>query len=334
MNLLAKAGPVVGGLLMMLMLLAACDRDELRRDIRLSHPFTENDPRHKWAVFVAERLAERTRGEVVIRIFPNQQLFKGRQQYEGLRTNRIDLAIYPMPWLSGRVPAANIGALPGVISSLDDGLAWRKRRVWDLLAESVEYADVHMASILWVPATYAGRDYVPRLPDDLSGISMRGMGAPLETLLAAKGASITSMPAADTYFGLQTGSLDVLFSTVSSFLGYSMQEVVKEIVVGRSFLAGGHFVLMSRGLRQRLSEENLAVLDDVMAEGERYFAMLAKAEMEKMAARFEEEGVRLVELSDDEFDAWMDAAQVYSWPYYRETVPNGEEILAAIAEPR
>ncbi|MEX2495304.1 MAG: TRAP transporter substrate-binding protein DctP [Woeseia sp.] len=250
MNLLRKAAPAAGSLLMMLVLVAACDRDELRGDIRLSHPFTENDPRHKWAMFVAERMAERTGGEVAIRIFPNQQLFKGRQQYEGLRTNRIDLAIYPMPWLSGRVPAANIGALPGVIGSLEEGLAWRERRVWDLLAESVERADVHMASILWVPATYAGRESVPRLPNNLSGISMRGMGAPLETLLAANGASISSMPAADTYFGLQTGSLDVLFSTVSSFLGYSMQEVVREIVVGRSFLAGGHFVLMSRGLRQ------------------------------------------------------------------------------------
>ncbi|MEX2495303.1 MAG: hypothetical protein WD448_04395 [Woeseia sp.] len=61
---------------------------------------------------------------------------------------------------------------------------------------------------------------------------------------------------------------------------------------------------------------------------------MAKAEMEKMAASFAQEGVRLVELTDNEFAAWMAEAKAHSWPYYRASVPGGGEILAAISEPR
>ena len=81
-------------------------------ELKLSHPYTENDTRDIWAKKFAEMLAAKTDNQVTVKIYPNQQLFKARQQYDGLRSNQIDLAIYPMPWLAGKVPASNIGLLP------------------------------------------------------------------------------------------------------------------------------------------------------------------------------------------------------------------------------
>jgi TRAP-type C4-dicarboxylate transport system substrate-binding protein len=251
-----------------------------------------------------------------------------------VRTDRIDFAVYPMPWLSGKVKAANIGIVPGLVNSPEEGLEWRNRKVWDLLSAEVEKAGVEMISLLWSPATYAGRVAVPRTPDGVEGLKMRGMGRPLEKILAANGAAITSMPAADTYMAMQTGALDVMFSTISSFTGYSMHEVVKEIVTGPSVIYGAHFVLMSPKTEGKLTGEQFQALNEAMIEGEKIYTRLAAEEADRMAEDFSAKGVKVVTLTQEEFDAWIAEAKKHAWTDFVESTPNGQELIDAIDQPR
>ncbi|MCW5773279.1 MAG: TRAP transporter substrate-binding protein DctP [Rhodospirillaceae bacterium] len=302
--------------------------------LKFSHPFTAQDARHKLAEEIAKRMAAKTNGQVKIEIYPNQQLFKARQQYDGLRTNQIDFAIYPMPWLSGKVPAANIGLLPGIVESPRAALVWRDRKIWDVLSAAVAKADVNMVSIFWDSVTYASKGKLPMTPADVKGLKVRGMGKPLEVMLAKEGAAISSMPAADTYFAMQSGALNVLFSTVSSFAGYRMYEVIDHIVAGKSLLAGGHFILMSNGAKQKLGKENLAKLDEVMKEGEQLFTTWVEEKTQKTLKEFADKGVKVVELSPAQYDSWTKTAKEVAWKNFVQSTPNGQAVLDSVSQPR
>lgn len=298
--------------------------------LKFSHPYTEQDTRQKLAELISSEMDKRTNGEVKIEIYPNQQLFKAKQQYEGLRSNQIDFAIYPMPWLSGKVPLANVGVLPGVIESPASSLAWRGTPAWDMLTEAVKTSGVHMASIFWDPASYAGKGEAPRTPQDLKGIKVRGMGKPLEEMMAAYDATIVSMPAADTYLAVQTGTIDALYSTLASFNGYRMHEVVDYIADTGSYLAGGHFILMGDGAHKALGAEHLKVLDEVMADAEAQFAVWAEEDAREVYEEFDKKGVKVVALTDEEMAAWEDAAKQEAWTSFTKSTKGAEELLSAI----
>lgn len=299
--------------------------------LKLSHPFTEQDSRQKLAELIAEEMDKRTGGEVKVEIYPNQQLFKAKQQYEGLRSNQIDMAMYPMPWLSGKVPLANVGVLPGVIDNPRSSLAWRGTPVWTMLEDAVARSGVHMVSIFWDPATYATKGKAPLTPDDLGGLKVRGMGKPLEQMIAAKGGTITSLPAADTYLAMQTGTLDMLFSTLSSFKGYRMYEVVDTIVDTGSYVAGGHFMLLGDKARKDLGADNLKILDEVMVLGEERFADWAEEDARNTYQQFKDKGVTVVTLTPEQKQAWHAAAHEIAWPAFKEDTRGGGELLDAIA---
>jgi TRAP-type C4-dicarboxylate transport system substrate-binding protein len=304
-------------------------------ELKLSHPYTDNDTRDIWAKKFGEMLAAKTGNQVTVKIYPNQQLFKARQQYDGLRSNQIDLAIYPMPWLSGKVPASNIGLLPGLVGKPADGLLWRERKIWPMLEAEVEKANVRMAGILWSPATYAAKGKFPAMPSDFKGVKARGMGAPLEAVLAQNGAAITSFPAAEAYSALQTGAVEVLFSTVSSFSGYRLYEVVNHYVGGEeSFVAGGHYVLMSEGGWKKLSPDQQKAFTAAMIESEKVFVDLSRKEVADVTKEFADKGVKIETLTPAQLAAWKADSRKHAWSYFVEKTKNGKELLAAVDQPR
>jgi len=83
-------------------------------ELRLSHQWPESDARHKAARVLAAELKKRGT-DVSISIHPNSSLkIKPIEQLEAILAGKIELAVYPLPYASAKIPEMSIGLLPGV----------------------------------------------------------------------------------------------------------------------------------------------------------------------------------------------------------------------------
>lgn len=302
--------------------------------LRLSHSYTDGDTRDLWADHIAELVADSTGGEVVIEVYPNQQLFKAQAQADGVARNRIDMAIYPLPWLSGRAPLTEIGALPGLVSSPMDGVVWRERAIWPMLEEAVaEQAGVVLGGGGWAMGTIGSAGEPITSPEDLQGHKVRGLGKATELMMNAEGATITSIPASEIYQSLQTGVLTGVLTIYASFEGYNLQEVLDHIMVGPGFVGAMHSIILSPELEEKVGAEHYQAILDAIEESEVWFAERTTEENERIAELFREAGVAVHELSEEEIESWQESAREHAWTYFREEVEGGAEALEAVDQP-
>lgn len=303
-------------------------------ELRFSHSYTEDDTRHAWAERIAELVAQKTNGEVTVKVYPNQQLFKARAQYDGLAQNRIDIAIYPLPWLSGKAPLTEIGALPGLVTEPMDGVAWRERQIWPMLQEAVRATGVELAGGGWTMATIGSKGEPILAPADMKGHKMRGLGKATEAMMRENGATVTSLPASEIYQALQTGVLTAVLTNYESFDGYNLHEVIDHLLVGRGFAAALHGILVAPGVQKKVGEANYAKLMEAVAESEPWFAERTGADTARIAQDMERRGVTIHHLTEAQLAAWQQNARETAWVYFKQTVPNGEQALNAVETPR
>lgn len=302
-------------------------------ELRFSHSYTEQDPRHEWAQFISDRVAEKTNNDVVINIYPNQQLAKARAQHSALQRGRIDFAIYPLPWLAGMAPLTEIGALPGLVTDPIDGLSWRDRQIWPMLEESIAATGVEFVGGGWAMGTIGNVGSPVARPEDVDGLQMRGLGGASEKMLSAYGATITSMPASELYQSLQTGVLTGVLTQYSSFEGYNLHEVIDHLQVGPGFIGGMHGLLAAPDVEEKVGAENYEHILDAIEQSEPWFAKKMIQDTSRIAEKFRDEGVELYELTDADLEAWMEASRETAWEYFVEKVPNGAKALKAVEQP-
>ena len=302
--------------------------------LKFSHSYSIGDTRDLWAHRIGQLIEQRSGGQLKVEVFPNEQLFKARAQFEGIANGQIDLAVYPLTWLSGKVPITELGALPGLIKNTKDGLDWRQRAVWPLLQEQVARTGVVLGGLGWAWGTIGSAKTPIVVPADLKGQKMRGLGKATEQMMADYGATITSIPASENYVALQTGTLDGVMTIYSSFTGFRLNEVLKHLMVTDNLVGAAHAVLVSPPTLERLTPAQRTMVMESIAESEAYFADLSEAEVAATAQDFAAKGVTVHHLTEAQAAEWRKAAEEHAWKYFRESVKGGQQALEAVSRPR
>jgi len=88
-------------------------------------------------------------------------------------------------------------------------------------------------------------------------------------------------------------------------------------------------VLISERSWNSLNEEQQAALMAAGEKAEVYFAKEAAGLDQKMADVFAENGVEVVNLSPEDYQAWLEIAQKSSYKTFSENVPNGQALIDA-----
>ncbi len=69
-----------------------------------------------------------TNGELAFEIYPGSSLMKTVAQFSALRRGALDLTLYPLAYAGGEVPEVNIGLMPCLVTTYEQGMAWKTRR--------------------------------------------------------------------------------------------------------------------------------------------------------------------------------------------------------------
>lgn len=299
-------------------------------ELRASHqwPGGRGDPRDEMVHVMARALESEAVG-LKIQVFPGASLYKPREQWGALTKGQLDLAVFPLDYASGRHPQFSVTLMPGLVRSHARALRMNDSAFMQDIRQIIEDAGAIVVADAWIAGAFASKKHCITHPETMRGQVTRAAGPAFEQMLAAAGASISSMPSSEIYTGMQTGVLDAANTSTSSFVSFRLYEQVVCITApGENALWFMYEpILMARKAWDKLSPEQQAAVLRAGEAAEAYFNKATVEDDQKMIRAFREAGVEVVEMSREDFDAWLAVAKDSAYRTFAEEVPGGRELI-------
>ena len=217
-----------------------------------------------------------TNGDVVIQVFHNSQLGDTTEMIDQARAGANVGTVTDVARLSSFVPSLAIMSAPFLFDNFeqadkfavsDEYLAWGE--------ELKEKSGLVMLASNWYQGARHALTQKPISgPDDLAGVRMRTIGAPIwiETI-RAMGAEPTPIAWGEVYSALQMGVIDAAEAQPTAIKGAKLYEVIKNVT------KTGHIQLVtalvvSADAWDQISPENQKIVRDLAVEDGRYASQL------------------------------------------------------------
>jgi TRAP-type C4-dicarboxylate transport system substrate-binding protein len=296
--------------------------------LRLSHQWSTADVRHKVAEMVAEGVAAADVG-LDIRIFPSASLFSATEQYTPLSRGQLDMTIYPLSYAGGQRPEFNLTLMPGLVRNHDHAARLNRSPFMEELEALMAEDDVIVLVHGYLAGGFASKEGCITRPEHMSGKTVRAAGRAFEQMLAAAGASISSMASTEIYNGMQTGVLDAVNTSSSSFVSFRLYEQVACFTPAADVALWFMYqpLLMNKTTFERLRPEQQEALLAAAAEAEAWYLEQAKADDVAAVEVFSGAGVEIAEMTADDFEAWRALAMESSYASFLADVPDGQRLL-------
>ncbi|MEP5981942.1 MAG: TRAP transporter substrate-binding protein DctP [Marinobacter alexandrii] len=300
--------------------------------LRVSHQFPggKGDVRDEMVQLMAREVKAADVG-LELQIYPGQSLFKAKEQWGALVRGRVDMISLPLDYASGRHPEFSATLMPGLVRSHERAQRLNDSEFMDMIKKVINDAGARVLADAWLAGGFASNKQCITSPDTVQGQTLRAAGPAFDEMLATAGASIASMPSSEIYTAMQTGVLDGANTSSGSFVSYRIYEQVTCLTApGENALWFMYEpVLISERSWNSLNAEQQAALSAAGQKAEEYFAAEAAGLDQKMADVFAENGVEVVNMTPENYQAWLDIAKQSSYKTFAENVPNGQALIDA-----
>lgn len=299
-----------------------------QQNLRLSHQWSTNDIRHKVAEILASEVEKADVG-LRIQIFPSQALFRANDQWGAMTSGRLDMTIIPLSYAGGRHPEFNLTLMPGLVKNHDHSVRINNSEFMEKIEEIANNAGAVTVTRGWLAGGFASKRNCIIEPEDVRGQQMRAAGRAFEQMLAGAGAAISSMPSSEVYTGMQTGVLDAVNTSSSSFVSFRLYEQVKCYTPAADYALWFMYqpVMMSKRAYDRLNDEQRAALMAASEKAEEYYVTEAAKEDAASVEVFKKAGVEVVEMNEEQFNKWRGLAEETSYKAFVDEVRGGQELL-------
>ena len=318
-----KAGAAVAALGMF-----AAGASFAQTELRLSHQWSTGDVRHQVAEMIANEVAAADVG-LEITIYPSESLFRAREQYNPLSRGQVDMIVYPLSYSGGQRPEYNLTLMPGLVRNHDHAARLNESPFMQEIEALMAEDDVMVLVHGYLAGGFASTGECITRPEHVNGLTTRAAGRAFEEMLAAAGASISSMASSEVYNAMQTGVLQAVNTSSSSFTSFRLQEQVACYTPAGDYALWFMYqpLLMNLSTFEGLTEEQQAALTAAAANAEAWYLEQAKAEDAASVDVFRDAGVQIANMTEDDFNAWLALAQESSYPSFTANVPNGQALL-------
>src|SRR4051812_19854792 len=123
-------------------------------NLKISHQFpggsvAEGDFRDRLCRMFAAEVERRTRGNLKFSIYPGSSLMKTNAQFSAMRKGALDMSLVPLSYAGGEVPEVNIGLMPGLVTSYEQGYNWKNAEVGKEFNRILLEKGIVMVSWIW-----------------------------------------------------------------------------------------------------------------------------------------------------------------------------------------
>ncbi|WP_417679562.1 TRAP transporter substrate-binding protein DctP [Roseibium sp.] len=298
--------------------------------LKASHqwPGGKGDVRDEMVQILAREVEKADVG-VKIQVYPGKSLFKPKEQWGAMVKGQLDISAFPLDYASGRHPEFSATLMPGLVRNHERAARLNTSPFMDDIKQVINDAGVVVLADAWLAGAFASKKQCITSPETMKGQVTRAAGPAFEEMLVGAGGSIASMPSSEIYTGLQTGVLDAANTSSGSFVSYRIYEQVTCLTKPGANALWFMYepILMSKRSWDKLSKEQQDALMAAAKVAEDYFAGQAKGLDDKLVKAYEDAGVEVVEMSADDYNAWLAIAKETSYKNFAEKVEGGQQLI-------
>jgi TRAP-type transport system periplasmic protein len=298
--------------------------------LRASHQFPggKGDVRDDMVQMIAREAAGANVG-LTVQVYPGASLFKPNDQWNAMVNGQLDIALFPLDYASGRVPTFSATLMPGLIRSQERAKRVNDSQFMKDVRAEIEKHGVIVLSDAWFAGGMASKDKCIKLPADLKGVKFRAAGPTFAGMWEAAGASIVSPPSNEVYNAFQTGVITATDTSLGTFASTRLYEVTKCLTApGNNALWFMYEpVLMSKKNFQKLTKPQQEALIRAGKDAQAYYEKKAEQVNEAALKAFHDHNVKVVTLTDDEYNAWIALAKKSSYATFAKEVPGGQKLI-------
>jgi TRAP-type C4-dicarboxylate transport system substrate-binding protein len=298
-------------------------RAQAAHTLKISHQFpggnaTTGDFRDRLCQRFASEVDKRTNGALKAAVYAGSSLMKTNAQFSALRKGALDMSLVPVSYAGGEVPELNIGLMPALVPSYEQGAAWKNAEAGKLLSKVLADKGVVILSWVWQAGGVASRNKPLVTPDDAKGLKVRGGSREMDMMLKQAGASVITLPSNEIYAAMQTGAMDAAMTSSTSFISFKLEEIAKHLTTGRdkTYWFMLEPLLMSKEVFEKLPKQQQDVVMAVGAELETFGRDAAKADDKAVAEVYSKAGAKVYDIDESTLKKWQAIARETAWKDY------------------
>ncbi len=298
--------------------------------LKASHQFPggKGDVRDDMVQMIAREAAAANVG-LTIQVYPGASLFKPNDQWNAMVNGQLDIALFPLDYASGRVPTFSATLMPGLIRSQDRAKRINASQFMKDIRAEIEKHGVIVLSDAWFAGGMASKDKCIQRPADLKGVKFRAAGPTFAGMWEAAGASIVSPPSNEIYNAFQTGVVNATDTSLGTFASTRLYEVTKCLTApGNNALWFMYEpILMSKKNFQKLTKAQQDAIIKAGRDAQAYYEKKADEVNEAALKAFRDHDVKVVTLTDEEYNEWIALAKKSSYATFAKDVPGGQKLI-------
>ncbi|MGQ4879015.1 C4-dicarboxylate TRAP transporter substrate-binding protein [Billgrantia sp. LNSP4103-1] len=295
--------------------------------LNLSSALSGQDPIVQAMEEASQTIAERSDGELTVRVFPNSQLGSDEDVVEQIRSGANVAVLIDAGRLSEYQEELGILSAPYLVEDHADYDRITSSELYQEWVESLaESSGLRLLNYNWFQGSrYMLTQELVETPEDLNGIRVRTINSPVWVkTIEAMGATPTPLPWSEVYSALQLGAIDGAEAQLTAAEGQNLHEVITHIALT------GHIHLMtglatSEEWYRSLPEELRTILDEELQRAGEAASQATADAQDAVRERMEAEGVTFTEVDVELFRERV--AGVYEelgYDQYREQLTSGE----------
>lgn len=304
------------------------------RVLKISHQFpasqgNDGDFRDRLARKFAADVEKRTNGALKCEVYPSSSLVKTFSQFGALRKGSLDMSVLPLAYGGGEVPEVNLGLMPTLVTSYEQGMRWKTAPLGKEWSKFIEDKGIKIVTWVWQAGGTASAKGQILNPEDAKGLKLRGGSKEMDLMLNAAGAAITNVPSNEIYSAMQSGVLDGAVTSSTSLISFRLQEVSKALTAGRKFTFWFMFepLLISKAVYDSLKPEHQKAIMEVGESLEKYGMEEARKDDDRVVDIYSKAGNKVVEMDKTAFDKWRKVAEQSAFKDFAEKVKDGKRWL-------
>lgn len=270
--------------------------------LQAGHSLTTDHPYHLGFVELAEQVEERTDGQVVIEIFPNNEIGAERELTEGLSLGTVDFAMSSTAPIVNIVPELEVLDAPFLFEDREAAVEVLNGEIGDELFEAFEKQGI--IGLSWAENGFrqiTNSTHPIETPEDLEGVNIRVQENEIHlAAFDALGAQPSPMAWDEAITGLQQGVVDAQENPVVIADTNSLYDSNQHYMTLTNHVYSVAVYMMSQQTYDELPED---LRDIVLEEGARIgeYQRELMVEMEKESlANVQEDGMEIIEEVDTE----------------------------------
>ena len=230
----------------------------------------------------ADLVAERSGGEIEIKVFPASQLGSIDAQFENLTAGSQDIMVELLEWYSSWDKRFAVFGLPYLFRDRDHMKAFLatdefRQSMIGSLEEKLD-AKFFVDRITWdfqLDRTLLCNKPV-FTPADLQGLKLRMFQSRIPVLSwETLGAGIQIIPWAETYTALATRTVDCITARVEAHYNMKQTEVAKYITITKEYFQA-YIPLISRKTLARLTPAQIAIIEEAAYDAGEWFTAFGR----------------------------------------------------------